>query len=221
MVPELKNQGIELIILDFDGVIADANEAHARVTIRSLKEAGFNANIEKQDVFRHFGKKYKDVLKSVLGEYDQEKLEKAMQKQQELLHSDWFFEQVKLLPRVKETIENLKEEYFIAIATGNDRKFLDHAIEKFQLQGLFDHTLTSSEVENSKPSPEILHKALAHFGLDSKKAIFVGDSPSDVEAAEKADMVSVAVLTGIMDQKQAEKADFILNGLYELPDLLK
>ena len=59
---------------------------------------------------------------------------------------------------------------------------------------IVDAWTTSDDVEQTKPSPDLVSAALAK--LDTQTGVMVGDTPWDVEAAAKLDVATIAVLTG-------------------------
>ena len=59
------------------------------------------------------------------------------------------------------------------------------------------HAITSAQdVESAKPDPDLVHTALEAAGVPAERAVFVGDTVWDVEAAERAGVPAVGVLTG-------------------------
>ncbi|MFI8461857.1 HAD family hydrolase [Kitasatospora sp. NPDC085464] len=54
----------------------------------------------------------------------------------------------------------------------------------------------ADDVDASKPAPDLVHAALAKAGVDSDQALFIGDTLWDVEAAAKAHVPCIAVLSG-------------------------
>ena len=64
------------------------------------------------------------------------------------------------------------------------------------IQSLTHVETTSDDAEKSKPHPDIFQAALQQLKLPPEKAIVVGDTPYDVEAARKAGVATVALLCG-------------------------
>src|SRR5690625_2638283 len=55
---------------------------------------------------------------------------------------------------------------------------------------------SAQDVESAKPDPDLVHTALDAAGVPAERAVFVGDTVWDVEAAERAGVPAVGVLTG-------------------------
>lgn len=64
------------------------------------------------------------------------------------------------------------------------------------LAELFDVVICADDVERGKPHPEAVEKALAALDRDPETAVFIGDSPHDMEAGRRAGVRTAAVLWG-------------------------
>lgn len=56
--------------------------------------------------------------------------------------------------------------------------------------------VSSADVEEAKPAPDIFEVAIRRAGLDSSRVVAVGDTVWDVEAARRCGLGCVGVLTG-------------------------
>lgn len=91
----------------------------------------------------------------------------------------------------------------LAIATGMSRRSLNDTLDRLELGHLFAVTCTADE-SASKPNPMMLERILEHQGLDVGRAIMVGDTTFDIQAAKAIGMDCVAVLTGVHDRATLE-----------------
>ena len=69
-----------------------------------------------------------------------------------------------------------------------------------------DHVTTSSDVEESKPAPDLMQAALDRAGLEPHNAVMVGDTRWDVESAAQAGLPCVAVMTGGWSEQELRDA---------------
>ena len=81
----------------------------------------------------------------------------------------------------------------LASSAGQDD--LDHFLSILGVRELIDGWTTSDDVEQSKPEPDIVNAALAKLG-QPEHAVMVGDSRWDIEAAARAGLETICVLTG-------------------------
>lgn len=65
---------------------------------------------------------------------------------------------------------------------------------------------SSADAEASKPAPDILAAALAQAGLRAADCVLVGDTVWDVEAAAKAGMPCIGVLSGGISAAELREA---------------
>lgn len=92
----------------------------------------------------------------------------------------------------KEKLQLLKNKYKkLAIATGRPKKEVEYVIKKNNFKKIFDCIIALEDVVNSKPSPDLLLAVIKKLNL--KQTVYIGDSPSDVVAAEVAGIPSIYV----------------------------
>jgi len=93
---------------------------------------------------------------------------------------------------VKETLIALKtHNKHLALVTTSRVQMIHPALEHHQLAELFDTVLTAENVDEHKPHPEVVEKAITQLGGDKKSAIIIGDSKSDLGAAQNAGIASI------------------------------
>ena len=80
------------------------------------------------------------------------------------------------------------------IASSSIREHLEQFLDKLDARDLADAWTMKDDVESSKPDPDLVEAALAKAG--TRDAVMVGDTPWDVEAARKAGVETVSVVTG-------------------------
>ncbi len=84
----------------------------------------------------------------------------------------------------------------------------------------FDSLISSSDVENNRPDPEMIDLAMDIYGIhDAGEVIKVGDSIIDIEEGQNAGCaLNIGITTGAHTflQLQTANPDFIINDLLEL-----
>ena len=90
------------------------------------------------------------------------------------------------------------------LASSAKEQEVDHYLDLLDARELVDGWTTSADVERTKPEPDLVHAALEQLGTDD--AVMVGDTPWDVQAAEKAGVPTVAVLTGGFSESELTDA---------------
>ena len=92
-----------------------------------------------------------------------------------------------------------------------------HDIEKY-----FVRLIGSDDVTQGKPHPEPVYLALETLGVQASEAIFIGDSPHDMQAGVAADVFSVGVTWGpySKDKLSEAGASLVVDTFAELIDLV-
>jgi phosphoglycolate phosphatase len=85
----------------------------------------------------------------------------------------------------------------LGIVSTKYRYRIESILQREALLPHFDIIVGGEDVEQHKPHPSSLERALAHLGCAPAQALYVGDHPVDAEAAHRAGVPFVAVLTGM------------------------
>ena len=86
--------------------------------------------------------------------------------------------------------------YKLGIITSKYRHPLNDILNKFKLNKFFSFHIAGDEIEHIKPHPMSIEKALIELNVTKEESIYVGDSLVDAEAANRAGIKFIAVLTG-------------------------
>ena len=84
---------------------------------------------------------------------------------------------------------------------------------------LVEHLVTAEGTHRPKPDPEILLKAARDIRVRPEQCAYVGDSWRDCEAARRAEMLFVGVLSDITAEELVKHGPDIL--INKIPELLK
>ncbi len=95
---------------------------------------------------------------------------------------------IELYSKVEDTLHILSDKgYKLCVATNGSLKYAQMILEELQIITLFDCIVGSDSVTNPKPAPDMLIKALGDS--DISKSVMVGDSPKDIIAAKRANIM--------------------------------
>jgi len=103
--------------------------------------------------------------------------------------------EVELAPDCRQVLTTLRERgYATGLVTNFDHPpHVENLIEEHGLRPLLDVVVISGAVGLKKPDPAIMAMALVTLDVPASEAVFVGDSPEDVEAAKGAGMTAVGI----------------------------
>jgi phosphoglycolate phosphatase-like HAD superfamily hydrolase len=107
------------------------------------------------------------------------------------------------------------------LASSSQGTYLDHYLDLLDAHDLVDAATTADDVETSKPAPDLIQVAKEKARTDA--VAMVGDSPWDVEAAHRASLPCVALLTGGYSERELldAGAEIVFASLPELRDRLE
>ena len=179
-------------ILDLDGTLVDTNYHHSRAWYRAFRE--HDIVLPSWRLNRHVGMGGDKYVAAVAGEEVEEQLGDALRDEWERLF-DEVIDEVEPLAGARELIVDLKERgHAVVLASSSIREHLERFLEKLDARELADAWTMKDDVEASKPDPDLVEAALAKAG--TREAVMIGDTPWDVEAARKAGVATLCVVTG-------------------------
>jgi phosphoglycolate phosphatase-like HAD superfamily hydrolase len=80
------------------------------------------------------------------------------------------------------------------MVTGRHSRDLQIMLHPHGLHQHFKILISDDQVEKPKPDPEGILKAANFLKIDPRNSLYIGDSPSDIDAAHRAGATSVAVI---------------------------
>lgn len=112
--------------------------------------------------------------------------------------------------------------YSLGIVSTKYRYRIESILSRDQLLDPFDVIIGGEDVTAHKPDPESLNLAISRLEVRPTEVLYVGDSVTDAETAQRAGVKFVAVLTGVTHERQFEKFNVfkIIKDLTALPALL-
>lgn len=103
-----------------------------------------------------------------------------------------YVEEVRLFSGVKEILEQLNR-YPKAIITNTPFHCTHLILTKFDIDSYFVEVMTSDQIANGKPSPEIIFETCKRLRVDPQDVILIGDTTNDVKAGRTAGCITVGV----------------------------
>ena len=212
----------DAVIFDWDGTLADTRQIVAASFQKVLNE--MHCTISDAFIERRIGvcaaETFREILRISGISFDEALIRLLVEKkiQAEIDLSS----KVKLFSGGMELLASLHGKVKLALASMNNRDVIDHMINAVNVRRFFDVVLTVDEVHSSKPDPEVFLKSALKLDVRPEKCVVVEDSIFGVEAAKRAKMGCIAVLTGVYSREELEKAqpDLVVNSLNERAAIL-
>jgi HAD superfamily hydrolase (TIGR01509 family) len=203
-------------ILDVDGTLVDTNYHHAIAWYRAFRQHGEILPIWR--IHRHIGMGGDHLVEALCGdEVEREKGDDVRTAEKALYLT--LIEEVEPLQGARELIGTLKERgNDVVLASSAKPDEVERYLDLLDARELADGWTTSADVEATKPEPDLVKAAVEKAGAD--EAVMVGDSTWDCEAAGRAGLRTVAVLTGGFSEAELRDAGAVAvyHSIVELTD---
>jgi HAD superfamily hydrolase (TIGR01509 family) len=204
-----------VVLFDWDGTLADTAEASYRCYVRMFSE--FAIPFDRDIYARTYSPNWYQTFRALgLGEEHWSRADERW-----LAH--FAGERVDLLDGARELLETLTARGFATgIVTSGSRKRVERELELHGLSAHLHERVYGCEVREKKPHPEGLLLCLDRLRMHARDAVFVGDSPEDIEMARAAGVYSVAVTGGYpnRDALLASKPDAFADSIGALLGVL-
>ena len=203
-----------------DNTLIASDKAHTEAYNYALGKLGY----EKKDprvLISLFGGPKMNIAKTLLPKGKSRDWEKLLD-----LHNQYLIKEsckyAKAIPGAKQALRKLKKQHSIALVSNAHHNNIKSLLKATNFdESLFDVIIGYNDVKHSKPKPDEIFTAekLIHH----KASIMVGDSIYDIVAGKKANVKTVAVLTGNYSKKKLSeyKPDRIIKSVKELPYIIK
>jgi HAD superfamily hydrolase (TIGR01509 family) len=195
-----------LAIFDVDGTLVDSTYHHALAWQRAFR--AHDVPVPMWRIHRAIGKGGDRVVPDLAGEEVERRAGDALRDLQKERYAE-LIDEVEPLDGAHELLTAFKHDgWRIAVASSGRADEIDRYLKLLDVDGLPDAVVSSADVETSKPAPDVL--ALAHEQaapeLDASAVLMVGDATWDCEAARRAGMTPVGLLSGGFSRAELEEA---------------
>lgn len=182
-------------LFDMDGTLLNNMQYHLQAWEKAVGEAG--SDLKGEDLFKELYGKNKEVLERVFkkDKKSPEELEEIGDKK-DGYYREFYKPHIALIPGAKEFLTAAAEKGIsLAVATSGVQANVDFDVDELHIRSLFTTFISDEDVENSKPDPETFIVAAKKLGVPPARCIVFEDVPKGVEAAQKAGMKAVVILT--------------------------
>ena len=185
-------------ILDIDGTLVDTNYHHVIAWYRAFHQ--HEVVLPLWRIHWHMGMGGDHLVESLCGRGIEEEKGDDIRAAEKVLYAELIGE-VEPLEGARGLIEDLKERgHAVVLASSAKGDEVEHYIDLLDARELADDWTTSSDVEATKPEPDLVQAAIDKAG--GGEAVMVGDSTWDCEAAKRAGLDTIAVLTGGFSEQE-------------------
>src|SRR2546423_13316515 len=191
-------------ILDIDGTLVDTNYQHAVAWYRAFRQSEIVLPVWR--IHRHIGMGGDQVIAALTDERTEDEKGDEIRAAEKALYMA-MIEEVEPFDGARELIERLKGAgRTVVMASSAKENEVDHYLDLLDARELADDWTTSADVEATKPEPDLVQAALEKGGTEPGDAAMLGDTPWDCEAAKRAGVETVALLTGGFAEQELTEA---------------
>jgi phosphoglycolate phosphatase len=128
-----------------------------------------------------------------------------------------------IYPHVISTLTELKDRgYQLACVTNKPARFTEPLLAQIGLEEFFSITLSGDSLDTKKPAPDQLLQAAKWCDTSSHRCTMVGDTVTDIEAAQRANMKVICVSYGYGSRPDliASKPSAIVDSIDQIIDII-
>jgi len=189
-------------ILDIDGTLVDTNYQHAIAWYRAFLQSGKVLPLWR--VHRHIGMGGDQLVAALAGEAFDDEHGDDVRAAEKVLYMA-LIDEVRPFADARALLEHLKaQDHALVLASSAKPDEVEHYLDLLDARDLTDDWTHSGDVERTKPEPDLVAAAVEKAG--GGPAVMVGDSTWDCEAAKRAGLPTVAVLTGGFSEGELREA---------------
>ncbi len=231
-------------VFDMDGTVLDTVGDLTDAINHTMKQLGYRGNFTDEDAKLFFGSGVRvaltrafAVLNGIADGYDLLKVgtenddispridmdevskAEAIYKPYYSTHND-----IKTgeYPGITKLLKDLREAGILTAVVSNKPDDSVIALSDNLFNGLFDICLGEKEGIKRKPAPDMTLKVLKELGVETKDAVYIGDSEIDLLTAENSGLDCIAVSWGFRsrDYLKAHNAKVIVDSAEEIRSIL-
>jgi HAD superfamily hydrolase (TIGR01509 family) len=191
---------VRATIFDIDGTLIDSVDLHALAWYEAFAHFGHDVPIKQ--VRSQIGKGGDNLLPAYLSAAQIQDHGKELEAWRSEHFKKNYLSLIQPFSAVPELLLKLRDSN-VQIAVGSSAKAdeLSTYLDIAGITDLVDVIVSSEDVNQSKPAPDVFEVALKKLGADPASVMVIGDSPYDAQAANKIGLRTIGVLTGSFPEK--------------------
>jgi HAD superfamily hydrolase (TIGR01509 family) len=206
---------LHAVLFDWDGTLLDSYHADSQAYLAMFRAIGVNWGLEELE--QHYSPDWYAVYRAARIPGDRWDEADRVWRAYYAKHPS------KLMSATRKVLAQLSRRHKLGLVSSGDRDRVIRQLRQFRLTRVFRTRVLGGDTQEKKPHPAPLLKAIHEMKAEARNCVYVGDTPEDVEMARAAGVRAIAVLGPFPTEKRlrAVRPEILLNGLQELPKLLR
>ena len=211
---------MKLIILDFDGTLADTRGLIVKTMQQTLEALGLEFRTDDQCAAM-IGLPLKQAFTDLIPMTD-EMGERCVETYRRIFNENNALYVIPTFPHVIETLHQLHEQgYTLTIASSRSNRSLMEFVNDMHLNEVIPYVLGAEDVAQAKPHPDPVLQTLKVYGCKPEDALVVGDTWYDIEMGRRAGVRTCGVTygNGTREELADAGADFLIDDFGKLSSI--
>jgi HAD superfamily hydrolase (TIGR01509 family) len=191
------------VLFDVDGTLVDSNYLHVHAWQRAFVTE--DVTVEAWRIHRCIGMDGAALVKTLSDDADDDVRDRLKDG-----HSRYYQQTASMLtplPGARELLHRIADLGLqVVLATSAPEDELAMLREVLDCDDIVSEVTSSRDVETAKPKPDIVQVALGRAGVTADRAVFIGDAVWDAEAARRAGVTFIGVLSGGVSRSELHAA---------------
>jgi HAD superfamily hydrolase (TIGR01509 family) len=189
-------------ILDVDGTLVDSAYHHALAWYRAFRSEGIVIPVWR--IHRHIGMGGDQLIPAVASEELADAKGDAIRRAEGDEYAA-LIDEVQPLEGANQVLRDLKRRgHTVVLSSSAKQEELDQYLDLLDARGVVDAWTSSADVDRTEPAPDLVRVALDRAGVAA--AVMIGDSVWDCEAAKRAGIPTIGLLTGGFCESELREA---------------
>jgi len=209
---------LKAIIFDMDGVLVKSEGSIVKSFNMVLEKYGVKLNPENKKKF--LGRSLRDQLEmmkddnpEIPKDLSEEQFSREAFKYQLEIMKEKLIPDIVILNLIREAKER---DIKIAVATSSLKYRAEILLESIGVLNKLDTLVTAEDVKNHKPHPDIFLEASKRINVLPENCVVIEDAVNGIQAANSANMKSVALVTENHPREDFNKANYIFSDFKNL-----
>ncbi|MER7521101.1 HAD family hydrolase [Streptomyces sp. NPDC126499] len=191
-------------LFDLDGTLVDTNYLHTLAWWQALRQYGHIVPMAR--IHRAIGMGADRLLDAVLGSERRRDEDKSLSDAHSTLYAVWY----DVLPPFDAAADLLRavaaRGWRVVLASSAAEEEVAAIRKRLDAEDVITAATSGGDVDTTKPAPDLVQVALQSVDAEPADAVFVGDTIWDIEAAGRAGVPCVGLLTGGWSRRELEDA---------------